>query len=210
MDRHEELERWDAHVVPGSDEDLARRLAMAAPCDTARGTFLRTTLEAVRCLGDEDAVRDCQRASGEDKLVDFFIYPVTANLRMVFSAARLLEQRCGGLDEALRALGYRAADGFLCSAAGMALQLLANGDVKRLVDHLPAMYRASVSFGSRSLVWTGPTSGRFLMRREFMPYPFLEGMLMGVLDKVSARDAQVRGRQLSTLESEYEISWESC
>lgn len=209
MDRHEELEEWGACAVPGSDEDLARRLALAAPGDTARGTFLRTTLDAVRCLDNEDAVRDCLRASGEEKLADYFLYPVTANLRMVFSAARLLEQRCGGLDEALRALGYRAADGFLCSAAGMALLLLANGDVKRLVDHLPAMYRASVHSGSRSLVWTGPTRGRVLMHREFMPYPFQEGMLLGVLDKASARAAQVRGHQLSTLESEYEISWES-
>ncbi|MFY0581072.1 TIGR02265 family protein [Cystobacter fuscus] len=194
---------------PGSDEDLARRLAMASPTDTARGMFLRTTLDAVRCLGDEDAVRDCQRASGEDKLVDFFAYPVSASLRMVFIAARMLEDRCGGIDEALRALGYRAADGFLCSAAGMALQLLANGDVKKLVDNLPATYRASVSFGSRSIVWTGPTRGRLIMRREFMPYPFLEGVLMGVLDKACARDARVRGHQLSTLESEYEVSWQT-
>ncbi|WP_063725007.1 TIGR02265 family protein [Cystobacter fuscus] len=208
MHRHDEQDPWVV-APPGSDEDLARRLAMASPTDTARGMFLRTTLDAVRCLGDEEAVRDCQRASGEDKLVDFFAYPVSASLRMVFIAARMLEDRCGGIDEALRALGYRAADGFLCSAAGMALQLLANGDVKKLVDNLPATYRASVSFGSRSIVWTGPTRGRLIMRREFMPYPFLEGVLMGVLDKACARDAQVRGHQLSTLESEYEVSWQT-
>jgi len=202
-------ERHAGAITPGSDEDLARRLAMASPSDTSRGMFLRSTLDAVRCLGDESAVRDCQRAGGEDKLMDFFIYPVSANLRMLFSAARILEDRCGGLDEALRALGYRAADNFLSSAAGMALLLLANGDVKRLVDHLPSTYRASVSFGTRTMVWTGPTRGRLTMCHEFMPYPFHEGVLMGVLDRASARGVRVRGQQLSTLESEYEVSWES-
>ena len=196
-------------VAPGSDEDLALRLAMASPWDTTRGLFLRTTLDAVSCLGSESAVRDCQRAGGEEKLLDFFLYPVTTHLRMVFSAAHMLAERCGGLDAALRALGYRCADSFLGSAAGMTLQLLANGDVTRLVDRLPMAYRAAANFGTRSLVWMGPRQGRLTMCHEFMPYPFHEGMLLGVLDKAQARGARVQGQQLSTLESEYELSWES-
>ena len=194
---------------PGSDEDLELRLEMASPSDTARGMFLRATLDAVRVLGDEEAVRRCQRAGGEETLVDFFTYPVSANLRMVFAAARMLEARYGGIDEALRQLGYRAAESFLASTAGLALQLLARGDTKRLVGNMPSMYRASVSFGVRSVVWTGPRRGRFTMRHEFMPYPFQEGMLLGVLRKVNARGARVRGSQLSTLESDYDLSWEA-
>ncbi len=182
---------------------------MASPSDTARGMFLRATLEAVRALGDEEAVRRCQRASGEEKLVDFFTYPISANLRMVFAAARMLEGHYGGFDEALRQIGYRAAESFLASTAGLALQFLARGDVKRLVGNLPSAYRASVSFGLRSVVWTGPTSGRLTMRREFMPYPFHEGVLLGVLKKANVRGARVRGHQLSTLESDYDISWEA-
>jgi uncharacterized protein (TIGR02265 family) len=193
---------------PGSDEDLEHRLAMASPSDTARGMFLRATLDAVRILGDEEAVRRCQRASGEEKLVDFFTYPVSANLRMVFAAARMLEGRYGGIDEALRQLGFRAAESFLASTAGLALQFLARGDAKRLVGNLPSVYRASVSFGVRSVVWTGPTSGRLTMRREFMPYPFQEGLLLGVLRKANVGGARVCGQQLSTLESDYDISWE--
>lgn len=200
---------WWVMAPPGSDEDLELRLAMASPSDTARGMFLRATLDAVRILGDEEAVRRCLRASGEEKLVDFFIYPVSANLRMVFAAARMLEDRYGGIDEALRQLGFRAAECFLSSAAGLALQLLAKGDTKRLVGNMPSVYRASVSFGVRSVVWTGPTSGRLTMRREFMPYPFQEGMLLGLLQKANARGARVLGHQLSTLESDYDISWQA-
>ncbi|HYO58629.1 TIGR02265 family protein [Archangium sp.] len=199
---------WWEMAPPGSDEDLEQRLAMASPSDTARGMFLRATLEAVRTLGDEEAVRRCQRVSGEESLVDFFIYPVSANLRMVFAAARMLEGHYGGIDEALRQLGYRAAESFMASAAGLALQFLARGDAKRLVGNLPSAYRAAVSFGVRSVVWTGPTSGRLTMRREFMPYPFQEGMLLGVLKKANARGARVCGHQLSTLESDYDVSWE--
>ena len=200
---------WWVTAAPGSDEDLELRLAMASPSDTARGMFLRATLEAVRVLGDEEAVRRCQRASGEETLVDFFIYPVSANLRMVFAAARLLEARYGGIDEALRQLGSRAAESFLASTAGLTLQLLAGGDTHRLVGNLPSVYRASVSFGVRSVMWTGPTSGRLTMRREFMPHPFQEGLLLGVLKKANARGARVLGHQLSTLESDYDISWQA-
>jgi uncharacterized protein (TIGR02265 family) len=194
---------------PGSDEDLAQRLAMASPTDTIRGMFLRATLDAVRVLGDEEAVRRCQRAGGEEKLVDFFIYPVSAKLRMVFSAARMLEARYGGFSEALRQLGFKAAECFLASAAGLMLQLLARGDVKRLLVNLPSAYRASVSFGARSVTWTGPTCGQLTMRHEFMPYPFHEGLLLGVLGKANVRGARVRGYQLSTLESDYDVSWEA-
>lgn len=200
---------WWLAAPPGSDEDLEQRLALASPSDTARGMFLRATLEAVRVLGDEEAVRQCQRASGEETLVDFFSYPVSANLRMVFAAARMLEGRYGGIDEALRQLGFRAAESFLASTAGLALQLLARGDTKRLMGHLPSVYRASVSFGSRSVVWLGPSCGRLTMWREFMPSPFQEGMLLGVLRKANVRGARVLGHQLSTLESDYDISWEA-
>jgi uncharacterized protein (TIGR02265 family) len=192
---------------PGSDEDLALRLSMASPSDTARGMFLRATLDAVRTLGEEEAVRHCQRESGEEKLVDFFAYPISANLRMVFSAARMLEGRYGSLDEALRQLGRCAAASFLASTAGLALQFLSRGDAKRLVGNLPSVYRASVSFGERYVVWLGPANGRFSMRREFMPYPFQEGLLLGVLEKANVKGARVRGSQLSTLESDYDISW---
>ena len=192
----------------GSDEDLALRLSLALPSDAARGAFLQAPLDAVRGLGEE-AVRRCQRESGEASLVDFFTYPVSAHLRMVFTAARLLEARCGGFDAALREVGRRAAERFLSSTAGLVLQLLGAGDIWRLINHLPSTYRASVSFGVRAMRWQGATRGRLTMRREFMPCSFHEGVLLGVLGQARARGAQVRGCQLSTLESDYDISWEA-
>ncbi|HEX8822542.1 MAG TPA: DUF2378 family protein [Archangium sp.] len=196
-------------VPPGSDEDLESRLAMASPSDAARGMFLRATVEAVRSLGDEELVRRCMAVGGEEKVVDFFVYPIATNLRMVFAAARMLEGRYGSLEAALRQLGRRAAESFLTSTAGLALQFLSRGDAKRLVGNLPSTYRASVTFGMRSVVWTGATSGRLTMRREFMPYPFHEGLLLGVLEKSQVKGVQVRGHQLSILESDYDISWEA-
>ena len=192
---------------PGSDEDLESRLAMASPSDAARGMFLNSTVEAVRALGDEELVRRCLEVGGEEKVVDFFVYPIATNLRMVFAAARMLEEKYGSLDAAMRQLGRLAARSFLSSTAGLALQMLSRGDAKRLVGNLPSTYRATVSFGVRSVVWTGATSGRVTMRREFMPYPFHEGLLLGLLEKSQARNVQVRGHQLSTLESDYDICW---
>ena len=190
-----------------SPEALARREALALPGELARGMFFQATLEAVRALGDEEAVRRCLEASGEERFVDFFNYPVATHLRVLFTAAQQLQGRCGSLEEALRQLGLRAGVHFMRCVAGMALLLVSRWEPRRLVDGLPSVYRAAVSYGKRSVMWTGPASGRLLMQREFMPYPFQEGVLAGVLEGGKARGVQVRGRQLSTLDSEYDVSW---
>ncbi len=44
-------------------------------------------------------------------------------------------------------------------------------------------------------------------KRTFIPYPFHEGVLLELLEKVRAYRVRVRGEQTDVLDSEYEISW---
>jgi uncharacterized protein (TIGR02265 family) len=189
-------------------EDLEQRLALATPTDTVRGTFFLGALDAVRALEGEEGVRQCVEAGGEPRFVEFFNYPVEAWLRVSEAAARLLERRCGSWAEAQRQLGRRATADMLKSAAGKALLLLSRGEALRLLTNMPSAYRSAVNFGERTVTLEGPTRGRVLMRRDFMPCAWHEGVLLAALEGMKARGVRVSGSRLEVLDSEYLLTWE--
>jgi uncharacterized protein (TIGR02265 family) len=94
------------------------------------------------------------------------------------------------------------------SAAGRALVLVSRGQARRLVDNLPSAYRAAVNYGERTVTWEGPTRGRVLMRRDFLPCAYHEGVLLAALEGMKAQAPRVRGLRLGALDAEYLISWE--
>ena len=62
--------------------------------------------------------------------------------------------------------------------------------------------------GRSKVVWDGPARGRVLMRRDFMPCAWHEGVLLAALEGMKARAVQVRGSRLEVLDSEYLVCWE--
>jgi len=94
---HRSSEQWE--------QEFARRMLLTEPKDTIRGMFCTGMLRIVGSLGGEEIIRRCQEASGEEKFVDFFNYPMAVYLRMISAAVRLLADRYGGVEEALRQLG---------------------------------------------------------------------------------------------------------
>ncbi len=203
--------RCEAGVERGTwegREDLEERLALATPADTVRGMFFLGALEAVRALAGEEGVRQCVEAGGEPRFVEFFNYPVGTWLRVNDAAARVLEPRCGGWVEAQRQLGRRATADMLKSAAGKALLLLSRGETRRLMSNLPSVYRAAMNFGERTVIWEGPTRGRIIMLRDFMPCAYHEGVLRAVLEGMKARTVMVCSSRMEVLDSEYLLTWE--
>ncbi len=188
--------------------DLERRLSLATPRDTVRGMFCLGTLEAVRSLAGEAAMRLCVEAGGEPRFVEFFNYPVSTYLRVNDAAARVLEPVCGGWEEAQRQLGRRATADMLHSAAGKALMMLSKGESRRLLGMLPSAYRSAVNYGERSVVWEGASRGRILMRRDFMPSAYHEGVLLAALERVNARSVSVRAWRMGLLDCEYLVCWQ--
>ncbi|WP_395822651.1 TIGR02265 family protein [Archangium minus] len=190
------------------ERDFARRIALMRPSDTARGVFCIGLLRAVGELGDGVMASRCLAASGEKEFVEFFNYPMASYLRMVATAIRLLAVEHGSFDEALRQLGRRAARDFRESKAGKAMGVMHGGDARRLLDSLPIVYRVSLSFGEFDLSWVGPGRARFSLKNTFMPFPFHEGTLLELLEKMPVQRVTVLGRQTDVLDSEYDISWE--
>jgi uncharacterized protein (TIGR02265 family) len=189
--------------------DLERRSRLATPGDTARGLFFSGMLSSIEALGDEALAKRCLEASGQTQFIEFFSYPISLYLQMVSCALQLLEKRYGSGEEALRQIGMRATMSFLETAAGRAL-LLANGaSPRQMVAALPATYKVSTTFGERRVEWTGHRSGRLVGKREFLPYPFHEGVLLAMLEATGAQGVQVRGRATSELDCECEFSWTS-
>ncbi|HEX5745563.1 MAG TPA: TIGR02265 family protein [Archangium sp.] len=188
--------------------DLAQRVALATPADTAWGAFLRSTLEAIRVLGDEGLVRRCREVCGHEQPVEFFRYPVRLRLQMMALCLEPLAARHGGSERALRLLGRQGTSAFLCSHAGRLMLMLAGGDRKRLLEGAHVGFRMGLSYGKHTTRWAGPACFHWSMEREFMPLPFMEGVLEVLVESSGARNVRVVGRQTGALDGEYELTWE--
>ncbi|AEI64191.1 hypothetical protein LILAB_11400 [Corallococcus macrosporus] len=187
--------------------ELRLRCALATPGDTARGMFFRGILDTVRRIGGSGMEQLCRQSLPEKRYVDFFSYPISQFLPLAYQAAGLLAGHCGGMAAAHRVMGQKAAHDFLESVAGRTMLMLAYDEPRLLLGQLPAGFLAAVSYGERSMVWTGPRGGRFVMKRDFMPAAYHEGVLRAALEAVGARDLVVQGRELGLLDTEYALSW---
>lgn len=192
---------------PDALRELRQRCALATPEDTARGMFFRGVLETVRRIGGSGMEQLCRQSLPEKRYIDFFSYPITQFLPLAFQAASLLAEPCGSLATAHRVMGQKAAHDFLESVAGRTMLMLAYDEPRLLLGQLPTGFLAAVSYGERSMVWTGPRGGRFIMKRDFMPTAYHEGVLHAALEAVGARDIEVQGRELGLLDTEYALSW---
>ncbi|MCK8501438.1 MULTISPECIES: TIGR02265 family protein [Myxococcus] len=191
----------------GAAWELEQRRLAATEDDQARGMFFRGALHVIAFLGGEGSVARCKGVAGVWEINPFQLYSVSRYLRMVSTAARLLAPRQGGFDEVLERMGAQATVDFLASLFGRELLAESAGSPRLLLESLGDAYRMAVSYGERYPVWTGERSARFIMRRDFMPAAYHEGVLRGALEAVGARDVCVSGRQVALLDSEFELSW---
>ncbi len=191
----------------GAAWELELRRLAASEEDMARGMFFQGTLDVVGFLGGDGAVARCKGVAGLWEINAVHMYPISRYLRMTSTAARLLAPQLNGFEGVLRRIGTQATVDFVSSMFGRDLMQTANGSPRKLLQLLGDAYRAAVSYGDRYPLWTGDKSARFIMRRDFMPATYHEGVLQGVLEAVGAREVRVYGRQVALLDSEYELSW---
>lgn len=191
----------------GAAWELEQRRLAATDEDQARGMFFQGALSVIANLGGEGAVARCKGVAGVWEINPFHLYSVSRYLRMVSTAARLLGPQLNGFDGVLHRMGSQATVDFLASLFGRELLAEAAGSPRLLLESLGDAYRMAVSYGERYPQWTGERGARFIMRRDFMPAAYHEGVLRGALEAVGARDVRVVGRQVALLDSEYELSW---
>ncbi len=190
------------------EQELERRMCLATAEDTVCGLYFNSTLAVLQSVGDEALVKRCVEASGEERFLDFFHYPVRLQGQMVSAALPTLTEEYGSAEEALRQLGRLGAKHFLRAGVGKAMLSLSPGSPRQLLSSLPTAYRLSVSYGHYELKWTGPRSGRFVLKGDFMPHPFHEGTVSTLLERGGAREVWVSGWPTGGLDSECEFCWQ--
>ena len=188
--------------------DLLARLGAAGANDCCRGMFFNGALNAVRTHVGDAAVERCRSLAGEKKFTDFFNYPITAFLKLAFEAVELLAPKVGGAEMAWRLLGKQAVDDFLASPSGKTMLLIAGQHPKRMILATPSGFKAAVSYGERSVIFSDLTTCALTMKGDFMPPAYHEGVLATVLTATGAKSVRVTGRPLGLLDAEYAIAWE--
>jgi uncharacterized protein (TIGR02265 family) len=196
-------------VVPplGSHAELAQRLSLVPPGDTARGFLFSTTLRVVRDEAGESVMERCITAAEGGSFIPFYNYPVRTLVRLFYTAAWELSGKRGGFERAMWHLGARSAPDFLQSTVGKALLSLSSTNVKRLVDGIPVAYPTIYGHGSCALSWTGPKSGQLLLLGNLLPPPFIEGAVFQVLQATRVSGLVVRARRVAATENMLTVSW---
>lgn len=199
--------RGPADAAPLDVADLSERLRAATPQDTCKGMFFNGVLAATDTLLGPFAVDEVKARLPERKYIDFFNYPISTFLPAAFQAAQLIQGKSDDFAAAMRRLGEQAIDDFLSTPVGRTLVTVSSGEAKRLMRAAPTAYKTAVSYGTRETVFTAETECVFKVRRDFMPHPYHEGVLLAVLRALGAKDVSVRGERLGLLDADYHVHW---
>lgn len=189
--------------------ELDQRLALVRPTHTVRGLAFNAVLGLVAQRLGEEASKKLARQLGLLRLVDFFSYPASDFLRLLYGAAALLEAPLGSRQEALRACGGACLEQFFyTSTVGRALaKIMGRKDPRRAFAHTPIAYSTLVNYGTHECQEAGPRQLRLVFRADMQPVCFHEGTLIAALQVVG-----VQGTVTSTVhgldDTEFLIEWE--
>lgn len=193
--------------MPADPADLAQRIAVATPADTARGIAFNATFDVIRELAGEAACRELDPARTGSR-IDFFSYPVTDYLTLAWAAANRLEPTLGSAEKVFFALGRRTGAGVLSSTLGKTLTTLSGMDPRRLLTATSAGYRATVSYGERTVTWKGERHAHVVFKRDFLVPPYHCGVFVGAVEAVGGKNVKATGSQTGFLDAEYDVTWD--
>lgn len=194
--------------MPADRSDLDRRLAAATADDTSRGLNYNTLFTLVRDHLGEAAAREVD-VLGKGHRVDFFSYPIGEYLRCAWNVQDRLEPVLGSSQKVLEELGKRTVTGFIGSMLGKTALAMSGRDPRRLVGSAPSGYRGAVSYGERTVEWTGERRGRLVSRRDFMPPAFHAAVLLHALRATDAARPRVAWQETGFLDAVYEFEWDA-
>lgn len=195
--------------MPADRKDLQIRLAEATPHDTVRGVVFNAIFSVVKESAGEAAARRIDTVSGKGSRTEFFTYPVADYLHLIFNAADELEGALGGVDPVYTKVGARASELIAASMLGKTLlALAAGGGTRQLMQHMPGGYRATVSYGERTVTWPGERHARYVFTRDFLVPAFHVGVLGMAAQVGGGRNVKATGRQTGVLEAVYDVAWE--
>ncbi len=189
--------------------ELERRLELVRPVHTVRGLAFNAILALLTERVGEEASEQLAQELGLRRLVDFFSYPASDFMRLLYTAADLLAPQIGSQQEALRACGAACLDHFFyTSTVGRALaKIMGRKDPLRAFSNTPIAYATLVNYGTHECEVVSPQRLRLIFRGDMQPAPFHEGTLSAAL-----RVTGVQGHVSSTIHSldhaEFHIEWD--
>jgi uncharacterized protein (TIGR02265 family) len=190
------------------DRTLLQKLkAAATPEDTSRGLNYTTLFDFAKAELGPAAPREVDPL-GKGSRVDFFNYPITEYLDTAWNIAERLAPKYGSMEGVFTELGRRTVVNFLASALGKTIFAISGRDPRKVISAGPAAFKSAVSYGERTVEFTGPTSARYLFKRDFMPNAFHRGVILAALAATEAKNPRVEARQVAFMETAYEIAWE--
>jgi uncharacterized protein (TIGR02265 family) len=191
-----------------TDKSTLQRLKQeATPQDTSRGLNYTTLFDFARAEIGPAAPREVDPL-GKGARVDFFSYPITEYLDTAWNIAERLAPKYGSFDAVFYELGKRTVDSFLASVVGKTIFSMAGRDPRRVLAAGPGAFKSAVSYGERSMEFTGEKQARYSFKRDFMPNSFHRGVIIAALAATEARTPRVEAKEVGFMETIYEISWD--
>lgn len=196
-------------MTSSDSSELALRLELVRPVHTVRGLAFNAILTLVAQRAGEEASARLSRELGLRRIVDFFSYPAGDFMRLLFSAAELIQADVGSRDEALRACGTACLNHFFYSSTvGRALaKIMGRRDPLRAFSNTPIAYATLVNYGSHECEVVGPRQLRLVFRGDMQPAPFHEGTLSAAL-LVTGVQGTVKSTIHGLDHAEFLIEWE--
>ncbi len=193
--------------MPADRKDLAARIAAATPADTSRGLNYTSAFGLIRDLTGDAAAKGCDPL-GKGARAELLSYPIGEYLTLAWNAADLLEEKLGGVDQVFYRLGERTVADHLRSLLGRTLYAIAGRDIRRMLSNVPIGYKATVSYGERTVEWLGDRRCLIHFKRDFLVPAFHCGVIQGGIEVMGGESVRVAGRDIGFLESAYDVSWE--
>ncbi|WP_257449166.1 DUF2378 family protein [Archangium lipolyticum] len=195
--------------MPSDKNDLAQRIAICKPEDTVRGFIFKSVYGLVeQRTGSAGVERLLQQLRVLKMPVDFFSYPVADFLRLIYTAADVLESQYPSVEDAIRACGASTATGFFKSYVGNTLvKLIGMNDPKRLFTSVQTVYSTLVSYGSRSYEDLGPNRFRLDYKGDMQPIYFHEGTLTEAV-RVMRGNGKVTGTVIAINHAQYLVEYD--
>jgi uncharacterized protein (TIGR02265 family) len=170
--------------------------------------FLSNAILTVQGFVGEEAAHRAALVAGSSRWLEFFAYPLSSYLRVLWASVDLLEPKVGGVERAFEVLGQGAFENFLSTGVGKTLLTLSGNSPRRFLSNVPSALRTVVSYGERSVEWRSDRQATLRMHGEFLRPAYYVGGLRFALEAVGARQVHLSGRPLGPLDAEFSIRWE--
>lgn len=195
--------------MPVDLHEAAQRIAVCRSDDRVRGLMFNELLALVdRELGADAVVLARASLPPDTKYLDLISYPISDFIKLLYATADLLEPIYGTADLAIRACGAVSVDAFARTPSGkLFFGVLGIAGPARLLSQAQTGYTTVVTYGQREFLAKSDTSGVVVMKDDMQPLAYHEGVLEAVLRSLGY-DAVVRGRSLSLVDAEYDVSWQ--